>query len=287
MHGHPAVGIALHQEIRVSLEPSDRWTFEPHMAELDAFATHLDAVAATECPGVGRARVLVESDLPIGSGFGSSAAFCVALARALAPDRDEHALWSFAHALERFFHGTPSGIDTGLALFGRPTVFTPSSDRTPGALPLAEPAPVPAAHLVVGSVPRSRPARDLIATVSASLGLVRVRDALADLGALAACVAHAEFADAEALGRGADRAHALLTAIGVGSPHIDALLDVARDAGSVGGKLSGAGGGGAFWAVAPDRAAAERIRTALAAAPRPPDPLFIVATDSPLQTQGY
>jgi len=48
-----------------------------------------------------------------------------------------------------------------------------------------------------------------------------------------------------------DRAHALLTELGVSTPLLDGMCKAARDAGAFGAKLTGAGGGGAVIALAP------------------------------------
>ena len=48
-------------------------------------------------------------------------------------------------------------------------------------------------------------------------------------------------------------AHGLLSGLGVSTPELDALVHAARAAGALGAKLTGAGGGGAVIALAPDR----------------------------------
>jgi mevalonate kinase len=49
-------------------------------------------------------------------------------------------------------------------------------------------------------------------------------------------------------------AHGLLSGLGVSTPKLDALVREARAVGALGAKLTGAGGGGAAIALAPDRA---------------------------------
>jgi mevalonate kinase len=51
----------------------------------------------------------------------------------------------------------------------------------------------------------------------------------------------------------------LLRELGLAIPAQDALLSAGRAAGALGGKLSGAGGGGAFFMVAPDHRTAVGI----------------------------
>ncbi len=86
------------------------------------------------------------------------------------------------------------------------------------------------------------------AAVSANVDDQRLQElgGLTDTGAAA-------FArgDAAALGSAMDRAHQLLGGLGVSTPLLDALCDVARKLGAYGAKLTGAGGGGAVIALAP------------------------------------
>jgi len=63
------------------------------------------------------------------------------------------------------------------------------------------------------------------------------------------------------LGVLADRAQAILAGLDLSTPAVDGALDLLREAGALGGKLSGAGGGGAFFGIFQDEPAA---RTAAA-----------------------
>jgi mevalonate kinase len=70
---------------------------------------------------------------------------------------------------------------------------------------------------------------------------------------------------ARRIGELAEQAMRRLRALGLCVPAQDGLLDAGRAAGALGGKLSGAGGGGAFFMVAPDRRAAVRIARSIEA----------------------
>ena len=65
----------------------------------------------------------------------------------------------------------------------------------------------------------------------------------------------AEAGDVTALGRAFDENQALLEALGVSAPEVEALAAVARQNGALGAKLTGGGAGGAVIALAhdPDR----------------------------------
>ena len=62
-----------------------------------------------------------QSDLPLGAGFGSSAALCVAILRGLSQVKglsiDDSDLAVLANKLETRFHGRPSGLDTAVISF--------------------------------------------------------------------------------------------------------------------------------------------------------------------------
>lgn len=228
-----------------------------------------------------RAVLEVRSQIPIGLGFGSSAALCAAAERALrhAPrpaTRDNAsagtatpapaAVWRGAHEREKVFHGTPSGADTGLAIHSG----TGYLSWTPGAggLPRYEPLAVSDMHLVVGAVPRRGDTKAQVATVAARMraGDRATQDAVSGLGRCSrtarALLLRAPL-PADQLGAAANAAHRLLAGLGLADPLQERLLDAGRGAGACGGKLSGAGGGGAFFLVCRDAAAAAQVLAAV------------------------
>uniref|UniRef100_A0A0S3J3S4 Mevalonate kinase n=1 Tax=Hevea brasiliensis TaxID=3981 RepID=A0A0S3J3S4_HEVBR len=95
----------------------------------------------TSIQGFKPATVVVTSDLPLGSGLGSSAAFCVALSAALLAFSDsvnvdtKHLGWSifgesdlellnkWALEGEKIIHGKPSGIDNTVSAYGNMIKF--------------------------------------------------------------------------------------------------------------------------------------------------------------------
>lgn len=62
--------------------------------------------------------ITFETDLPIGSGMGASAAFLLSLLRALRPDTGRDSLYSTALELEHLQHGVSSGLDLWTSLNG-------------------------------------------------------------------------------------------------------------------------------------------------------------------------
>lgn len=259
VYGRPAVGIGAPWRLRLRLTPlraGDRPHAEaarPDVARLHAAWRRIGAGGAP-----GGVALEVRSEIPFGVGLGSSAALCVALARAASPEQDARSTWSAAHRAEHAFHGSPSGIDTGLALLGGVQRFTPTA---PGRPPDAHALAVRGLYLIAGFVPRRGDTAALVAAVRRRMqaGDGAVRSAIDRLGAIVAPACDALAAPAAdravRLGALADEADALLTGIGVGSRAVAGVLRAARSAGATGGKISGGGGGGAFVAFAPDRPA--------------------------------
>ena len=245
VYGRPAVGLGVPWRLQLGFAPAREGDEAEQSAERLRDACHRIGV---DSPPAGALEV--RSEIPFGVGLGSSAALCVALARAVGDSeaaRSGRALWEVAHRAEHAFHGSPSGIDTGLALLGGLQRFTPVG---PGSLPAAQEIAVRELSLVAGFVPRRGDTAAHVAAVRRRMqaGDDAVRSAIDRLGAVVepACrLLAASAADrAVRLGALADEADELLASIGVGSPAVIELLAAARCAGATGGKISGGGGGG-------------------------------------------
>lgn len=295
--GYPAVGMTVPQTLTVRAEPSSHpsLTFDLSDAAISGedeasvaalvspFLEHVSHVAAQFAVPLPTEHLTVTSQLPMGSGFGSSAALCTAIARLLLenadnPAVDRHRVWRIAHELERFFHGTPSGIDTGLTSLGGAQAFYFDRDTGDGGirdggirggdappLPRAAAVTVPPAHIVFASIPRRRSTKELVAMVRAereSRGAA-YDEKLRRLGALSAAVAADEIVDSVAFGDAVEEAQRLLGELGVSTPELETVLSVGRSAGARSGKLSGAGGGGAFYLVCDDDDTAKRVGDAV------------------------
>ena len=268
VYGHPAVGLRLDAYLEVSLEPGeDGWL----LPELPARESDLVRRALAELHGApAGGRLRIEGNLPMSVGFGSSAAFCTALVRAaggagtarVGTGFDREALWAEAHRIEHVFHGTPSGIDTGLSVYPGASIIYPD----PPALPRREAARLPRAALLVAAIPRTSTTAELVAGIRAMRERDRaaVEHSLHRLGRLSEAAATPESCpDAVALGRIADQAQAVLRTLGLSTRPLDEALTALHDAGALGAKLSGAGGGGALYGVFASLADAEAAAAVL------------------------
>ncbi len=239
------------------------------------------AVTADDPSGIGQAVLLimrefgvedagysveVHSTLARAMGLGSSAALAVAIARAFADELDLHleneAINAIAYKCEELAHGTPSGIDNTVATFDQPMLFRKGEGLEAEAIDLPAPPPV-----VVACSHTRGLTREQVAGVAERYGrspehydrIFAEMDALSLDGAKA--LAGSDYAR---LGDLMNMAHGLLNALGVSTTELESMVELARAAGAVGAKLTGAGGGGSIVALCPGNVAA--VRAALEAA---------------------
>jgi mevalonate kinase len=220
-----------------------------------AFAALLDAL---QVHGV---RVQATLQIDSGMGLGASAALGVAMARAIldhavgANDRhDSQRVMQAAMAWERVFHGNPSGIDTAAACFGGCFRFS----KAGGVKPLKVKAPLPLAIALTSQAAATKHMVEQVAALRKRKPDV-VEKTLAGISSLvenaALCI---EAGDLYGLGKLLDLNQVLLSGLFLSTSEIETACGLARDAGALGAKLTGSGGGGAVVALT-EYATRERV----------------------------
>jgi hydroxymethylglutaryl-CoA reductase len=201
-------------------------------------------------------QIEVYPNLPRAMGLGGSAAVAVAIVRALDQryrlGLTELEVNDLAFEGERMAHGNPSGIDNAVATFGQVLLFRR------GDPPLIEPLSVPEPiKVVIGMTGVESLTAKMVAKVRSGWEQNRrLHDRLFDeidqltLRALEAV----KSSDLEHLGQLMNVCQGLLNALQVSSWEIEELVQIARDNGALGAKLTGAGGGGSIIALCPDNA---------------------------------
>jgi mevalonate kinase len=201
------------------------------------------------------ADVTVSLQIPAGVGLGASAAIAVAVARAVLELKGEPKVGldrvvEVAMAWERVFHGNPSGVDAWAAAHGGCVLFTKGS----GIKPIHVARRMPLAIAVAGP-----PASTKVMVE----GLARLRDrkpemvdkSLAGIESLvrnaALCI---DAGDLIGLGKLLDLNQMLLSGLFLSTEEIENACAWAREAGALGAKLTGSGGGGCVIALAEDTA---------------------------------
>jgi len=211
-------------------------------------------------------RIRVSSRIPVGAGLGSSAAFAVAIIRAFDALLDRRLgdieIDRIAFRCEELTHGTPSGIDNNLATFGQAVLYSKGSRTRTRPIPLAELPP-----LVVATCDARGSTRELVAAVRSrreeNPALYDTIFDEIDEMSIAGATALRE-RDYRLLGSLMNVCHGFLNAIQVSTPELERMVAIARDAGAIGAKLTGAGGGGSIAALCPGRT--KPVSAALSAA---------------------
>jgi mevalonate kinase len=266
VYGQPALAGALSAGVTVTTRRGDgrlrvaAWNVDIDRHDPSPLGQAFAALAAR----LGMERLEVDLDvefqLPTSAGLGSSAALAVALCRALAKATGKElgtgAILDAAMAAETVFHGKPSGIDAAVAVHGGFGRFT----RTAGWKPTHAAQPVP---LVVGHTGRQRDTKGRVARV-AELANERPGEMQAHFRAIGMLVEQGIAAvltgELAVLGEAMNENARHLEVLEVSCPEIEKMCTLAREAGALGAKLTGGGGGGCVLALAPGRE--EAVRTA-------------------------
>lgn len=196
-------------------------------------------------------RIEVFPEVPRSMGLGGSAAMAVAIVRAL----DKHfklglsdeEVNRLAFESEKVAHGSPSGLDNTLACYGKPLVYR--AGDPPMVEPLNITTPIPAVIGMTGyegltakTVGRVRKAWKQDPKLYERL--FDQIDALTLRGVQAI-----QDNDIALLGELMNVCHGLLNALQVSTPELEKLVDICRENGALGAKLTGGGGGGSIIAV--------------------------------------
>jgi mevalonate kinase len=269
VYGVPAIALGIDRGARASAVPIagavsrlEIYAWKVSVDEGDtasdigrAFTALLAATRMANMAEPSSVVVSAHAELPPGGGLGCSAAVGVAVARALVPTSSAGEAAELAMVWERVFHGNPSGIDAAVAAHGGSILF--EKGHAMQSVPLKV-----ALNVCIGStgVPSS--------TKTMVDGLARLRERKPDLvekafQGIASLVRNARLAleagDVVGVGKLMDLNQMMLSGLLLSTEEIERLCSSARDAGALGAKLTGAGGGGCVVALAGDTAGTDRI----------------------------
>ena len=197
-----------------------------------------------------QAYIEIKSDIPIAAGLGSSASIAVALTAAysrylgLSLSLDE--ISRIAYESEKIVHGKPSGIDNSIATYGGGIVFEKGKIRRINIDKLSE------AFIIIANTGIERSTRDAVLKVLRLYDkyesiLMHVYEASRNL--VNEAIKHIEEGNLRELGELMNINHGLLSAIGVSLLELEELVYIARKAGALGSKITGAGLGGCIIAL--------------------------------------
>jgi len=210
-------------------------------------------------------KITLGGDLVAASGIGASAASCTAIARALSDEFNlglsDERINELAYEGEKGYHGTPSGIDNTAATYGGLIWFVKGEPNVIERMKIEAPVEV-----VIGNT-------GLVANTKAAVAGVRERKEnypekydkiFKEAGDLAHRARKAlENNDLETVGKCMDENHKQLQAIEVSCKELDFLVDLARDQGAFGAKMTGGGLGGNMVALTPGKELQEKVARAM------------------------
>jgi hydroxymethylglutaryl-CoA reductase len=204
-------------------------------------------------------RIEVFPDIPRGMGLGGSAAIAVAIIRGLNNHFNlglsNEEVNSMAFESEKIAHGNPSGIDNTMATFGKPLIYRP------GEPPLVERLNINKSFSMVVGFTRhegvtAKTVRNVREGWKQNTAMYeKIFDDIDEL--VLKSVTAIQNNDFIVLGQMMNFCQGLLNALQVSTPELERLIDLARESGALGAKLTGGGGGGAMVALVNDESEVE------------------------------
>ncbi|MEM9384980.1 MAG: hydroxymethylglutaryl-CoA reductase, degradative [Pseudomonadota bacterium] len=199
-------------------------------------------------------RIEVFPNVPRAMGLGGSAAVAVAIIRAL----NEHfglglsdaQVNDLAFESEKVAHGTPSGVDNTLATYGRFMLYRPGDPPVMKELTVSEPIPVVVGMTGVESLTAKMVARVRAAWERNPKRYERIFDEIDSLTLQG--IRAIDDNDLDQLGELMNICQGFLNALQVSCWEVEELIQIARENGAVGAKLTGGGGGGSIIAICPE-----------------------------------
>ncbi|MBI4454135.1 mevalonate kinase [Candidatus Woesearchaeota archaeon] len=195
-------------------------------------------------------KIVVTSNIK-GSGLGSSAAFCVAFAREMNKKfnlgLNDLKINELAYTGETAFHGTPSGLDNTACCFGGIIQFKKHKQAGIYEANFQKIQLKEKINLIVVYTDKSSSTKEMVEKVNFFRNNHEERFAqmIKELNTIIDDAKYAMQTGAVfELGRLMFQNQKLLEEIGVSTPEIKGILNIAINNGALGGKLTGGGGGG-------------------------------------------
>jgi mevalonate kinase len=263
VYGHPAIAVAVPNGAEVRWRPAPAGA--PTSLHIEPWNIDIDSGAALNAGREQLQRALklardlyddsvelaleAEMRLPSGAGMGSSAALGVAVLRALDEARGllrpDAEIFERSLAWERVFHGNPSGVDNAMATYGGVAIFRKDS-------PLQRIVPRHPLRLLAGNSGSASSTKLMVESVAHQ----HERDTKRidkQFEAIAGIVSNGklrlEHGDLKGVGQLMKMNHMLLSGLMLSTDEIERMNKAAMDAGALGAKVTGAGGGGCMIAL--------------------------------------
>lgn len=256
--GKPAVAVAIDRRFKCTVSKSDRVTIN---GEENALALHPHILSVLDVHGHPYIEITTESDIPSGSGLGSSAAlaasFSFAVRSLLGEPTDSEAVAKEAYEAEYSVQGIGSPMDTSASVHGMGiAVNAPEPENLLWRVERGKNVwdicglDVPEMTFVIGYTGKKALTGPLVEKVRRYKERNSfAKDIIDEIGTVTLEGMDAiKKGDRVKLGDLMTKDHKLLSILGVSGPELNKLVDAVSDY-SYGAKLTGAGGGGSMVAL--------------------------------------
>jgi len=247
VYGEPAIACAIDLRARVTVQKHSEVLITSELGK--GKDRHPYVSKAIEKIGelveLDGARVTIDSKIPVGSGLGSSAAVTIATLAALNQEFgvgvSKEEIAGLGYLVEKDIQGAASPTDTYVSTMGG-VVLMPDRKRLRNV----------DCEIVAGNTGKISSTKELVQQVRALKDkypgvLQPIFKSIGNLARKGEMLV--EKKDYSAIGELMNVNQGLLESLGVGCAELSALIYAARDAGALGAKLTGAGGGGCMVAL--------------------------------------
>ncbi|MFH1644554.1 MAG: mevalonate kinase [bacterium] len=259
----PAIAASLPQKVIARIINSDEFNLYPKILETGDTLKAINKIF--ECLNLKKENcnfcICFESEIEPGSGIGSSAAFAVAtikvLSKYLKLNLRNTEINKIAYETEKIFHQNPSGIDNTISTYQGIIFFKKENPVIIKQLNIKE-----TLIFVVGksgkigltkkAVKKVKKFKDKNPEKFETILQKAIRLADKSLNALIN-------SDVEKIGKFMNKNHKLLQQIKVSTPDLDQLINIAKQSGATGAKLTGGGLGGNMIALVKNEEDANKI----------------------------
>ena len=218
------------------------------------FKKLLDVICKIYAVDVPLIHFEINSRIPLAMGLGASASIAVALSSALSNyfelSKNSEEINKIAFECEKINHILPSGIDNTVASFGKAVFYNKNepinvlSKKYSKSLPIIiamSNSPSKTSDLVTSVAKTRNKNKEMYEKIFQQMGEISQQgfDVI-------------KKRDFNQLGDLMNIYQGLLNSIGVSTPELESMIDIARSSGALGAKLTGSGGGGSIIALCPD-----------------------------------
>lgn len=259
VHNAPAIAAGISNKSIVEVSPSEEYKITTDQQVIPELSKKSIRLIHESMGIMEKHEVFLKGDLPTYGGLGSSAAFCVALVKALAEKNDislsKDEINRHAYQGERAFHGNPSGIDNTVATHGGVVEF--KKDRGFEFFKIEKPL-----DIVISFTGIYGPTSKTVESVKKfkeddERAFSQLMDEYIELE-IRAKKALLKY-QLDTIGNCMNENQTLLSEIGVSDEKNDEITMIALDNNALGSKLTGGGGGGCCISLAESQEAANEI----------------------------